>query len=583
MKPQSRAGLPRSRLMLITVVLLACTGIVLARAAYMQLVTDEFYQSRGNERFLREVTIATTRGMITDRNGEPLALSSPVESIVVNPQVLLADSKNIPRLAEALGMPVDALTRRLAQKHDKQFMYVRRHMNPDDAKAVLDLAIPGVRSEREFRRFYPHREVMAHVVGFTNLDERGVEGMELAFDEWLTGEPGKQKVILDRDRRIVENVDLIRPARNGKDLTLSIDRRIQYLAYSELKKTIMDNDARAGTAVVIEVKTGEVLAMVNYPSYNPNSRTPISPALRRNAAVTDVLEPGSTMKPFTVAAAMEDGIDPNMLIPTGPGKYYVAGRPISDTHDYGPVDMRRLLVKSSNIASAKLAARMSSQHMHDILDRFGFGERTQSGFPGESAAVLSAPNKWGPVEKATISYGYGLSVTPLQLAQAYAALANGGVMVDTTFIKGGATSKHKAIDPAIAGQILHMLEAVTETGGTATRAAIKGYRVAGKTGTSRRAIAGGYEKRYISLFAGVVPVENPRFAMVVVVHEPSNGSYYGGLVSAPVFHNVMDGALRLMDVPPDNIEQWYTDAPGAEPVLAAESVAEEPPAAGLMP
>lgn len=583
MKPQSRSGMPRQRLLWIAVVLLLCGGAVVARAAYMQLVTDEFYQSRGNERFLREVTIATTRGMITDRNGEPLAVSSPVESIVVNPQVLMTDSKNIHRLAEALEIPKDVLTRRLAQKNDKQFMYVRRHMNPDDAKAIVDLKIAGVRSEREFRRFYPHREVMAQVVGFTNLDEHGVEGMELAFDDWLTGEPGKQKVILDRDRRIVENVDLIRPATNGKDLVLSIDRRIQYLAYSELKKTIVENDARAGTAVVLDVKTGEVLAMVNYPSYNPNSRSVISPSLRRNAAVTDVLEPGSTMKPFTVAAALEDGIDPNRLIPTGPGKYYIAGHYVSDTHDYGPVDMRRLLVKSSNIASAKLAAEMTSAHMYDVLNRFGFGERTQSGFPGESSAVLSAPNRWGPVEKATISYGYGLSVTPLQLAQAYGALANNGVMVDTTFIKGGATNKHKAIDPAVSSQVLNMMEDVTKTGGTATRAAIKGYRVAGKTGTSRRAVGGGYEKRYISLFAGVVPIDNPRFAMVVVVHEPSNGAYYGGLISAPVFHNVMDGALRLMDVPPDNIEQWYADKTLTGQTVVAEVEDEEPPDIGTLP
>lgn len=569
MRQPSRAGLQRTRLFWIAGALVLCGGAVVARAAYMQLITDDFYQSRGNERFLREVTIATTRGMITDRNGEPLAVSSPVESIVVNPMVLASDSRNVRRLAAALGMPEADLIRRLAQKHGKQFMYVRRHMNPDDARAVVALGIPGVRSEREFRRFYPHREVMAQVVGFTDLDERGMEGMELAFDDWLTGEPGRQKVILDRDRRIVENVDLIRPASNGKDLVLSIDRRIQYLAYSELRKSIRDNDARAGSAVVLDVSNGEVLAMVNYPSFNPNARAAVPPSLRRNAAVTDVLEPGSTIKPFTVAAALEDGIDPNMLIPTGPGKLQVAGHFISDTHDYGPVDMRRLLVKSSNIGSAKLAAMMSSGHMHDVLRRFGFGEDTRSGFPGESAAMLAAPNRWGPVEKATISYGYGLSVTPLQLARAYAALANGGVMPDATFVKGAPGKRHKAVDAAISSQVMHMLEAVTETGGTATRAAIKGYRVAGKTGTSRRAVGGGYEKRYISLFAGVVPVENPRFAMVVVIHEPSNGAYYGGLVSAPVFHNVMDGALRLLDVPPDNIEQWYAET-GAAPVPDTE-------------
>lgn len=559
MKIQTRSTQPRKRLVWIVCVLLLCGSVVVARAAYMQLITEDFYQRAGNERFLREVPIATTRGMITDRNGEPLAVSSPVESIWVNPKELLVDVKRIAELAKALNLPEDELTLKLAQKKDKQFVYLRRHMNPDAAKAVMDHEIPGVYSSREFRRFYPHREVMAHVLGFTNLDEHGVEGMELAYDDWLTGMPGKQKIIRDRRGRIVENVDLIQAAENGKDLTLSIDRRIQYLTYTELKKSVLENHARAGSAVVLDVASGEILAMVNYPSYNPNSRVAISPSLRRNAAVTDVLEPGSTIKSFTVAAALEDGIDPNMLIATGPGKYKIANYYVSDTHDYGPVDMRRLLVKSSNIGAAKLAAMMSNKHMYDVLTRFGFGEKTNSGFPGESSAVLSAPNRWGPVEKATISYGYGLSVTPLQIAQAYATLANNGIRVSPTFIKGGQTEKHKAIDSLIASQVLHMLEGVSSAEGTASLASVKGYRVAGKTGTSRRAVGGGYEKRYISLFAGIVPIEKPRFAMAIVIHEPSGGAYYGGLVSAPVFHNVMDGTLRLMDVPPDNIEQWYAD------------------------
>ncbi len=585
MRMPSRNSQPRVRLVWIVSILLLCTTAVVARAAYMQLITEDFYQSAGNERFLREVTIATTRGMITDRNGEPLAVSSPVESVWVNPQELLVDAKRIPELADLLQLPVDELTARLAQRKDKQFMYLRRHMNPDDAKAILDHDIPGVYSSREFRRFYPHREVMAQIIGTTNLDEHGVEGMERAFDDWLTGTPGKQKIIRDRRGRIVEKVDLIQPAENGKDLTLSIDRRIQYLAYSELKKTIIQNKARAGSAVVLDVNTGEVLAMVNYPSYNPNSRLSISPGRRRNAAVTDVLEPGSTMKPFTVAAALENGIDPDIIIPTGPGKYKVANRYVSDVHDYGPVTLRRLLVKSSNIGAAKLAATMSNQHFYTVLSRFGFGEKTESGFPGESSAVLSAPNRWGPVEKATISYGYGLSVTPLQIAQAYAALANHGELVSPTFIKGGQTHRRQAIKPETAESVIGMMEGVISPEGTAIQAAIKGYRVAGKTGTSRRAVAGGYEKRYISLFAGVVPVEHPRFSMVVVVHEPSGSSYYGGLVSAPVFHHVMDGALRLMDVPPDNIGQWYADKkpPVQAPLPALVPEDDIPPDTGVMP
>lgn len=583
MKLQTRGTQPRSRLTLIVVALLLCGTVVVARAAYMQLVTEDFYQRAGNKRFLREVPIATTRGMITDRNGEPLAVSSPVESLWVNPKEFLLDAKRLPELAKALNLPLDELTLKLAQKKDKQYMYLRRHMNPDAAKLVMMRKIPGVYSSREFRRFYPHREVMAQILGFTNLDEHGMEGMELAYDDWLTGKPGKQKIIRDQRGGVVENVDLIKAAENGKDLTLSIDRRVQYLTYSELKKSVLENHARSGSAVVLDVATGEILAMVNYPSYNPNSRARISPSLRRNAAVTDVLEPGSTIKSFTVAAALEAGIDPEMLIATGPGKYKVANLNVSDTHEYGPVDMRRLLVKSSNIGAAKLAAMMTDQHMYDVLTRFGFGEKTNSGFPGESSAVLSAPNRWGPVEKATISYGYGLSVTPLQIAQAYATLANKGVRVSPTFIKGGQTEKLKAIDPFIASQVLHMLEGVTGPEGTASRASVKGYRVAGKTGTSRRAVAGGYEKRYISLFAGIVPVENPRFAMSIVIHEPSGGSYYGGLVSAPVFHNVMDGTLRLMDVPPDNIEQWYADKAKVTPEPEAIVDEDLPPETAVMP
>lgn len=561
-----------------------CGVVVVARAAYMQLITDDFYQRAGDQRFLRTVPIATTRGMITDRNGEPLAVSSPVESIWVNPKELLVDIKRLGELAKALNMPLDELNLKLAQKKDKQFMYLRRHMNPDAAKAVTDLDIPGVYSSREFRRFYPHREVMSQVLGFTNLDEHGMEGIELTYDDWLTGSPGKQKIIRDNRGRIVENVDLIKEAVNGKDLALSIDRRIQYLAYSELKKAVLKHKARAGSAVVLDIATGEILAMVNYPSYNPNSRVTISPSLRRNAAVTDVLEPGSTMKPFTVAAALEDGVDPNINIPIEAGGYRVANRTITDTHYYGPViDMRRLLVKSSNIGAAKLAANMTNQHLYSVLSRFGFGEKTDSGFPGESAAVLSAPNRWGPVEKATIAYGYGLSVTPLQIAQAYASLANHGIRISPSFIKGAQSEHEKAIDPVIAGQVLNMLEDVTKTGGTATQAAVKGYRVAGKTGTSRRAVAGGYEKRYISLFAGVVPIDNPRFAMSVVVHEPSEGGYYGGLISAPVFHNVMEGALRFMDVPPDNIEQWYADKPMPTPTQEIILDADLPPGAKVTP
>lgn len=574
MKTRARPYDLKVRLTALAVVLGLCGTVLVGRAAQMQLLNKDFYQHQGDARFLREIPIPTSRGMIMDRNGEPLAVSTPVESVWANPKELLQHPERLPELAKALGIPQDVLTQRVAQRSDKEFVYLRRHINPDDAQAVVARGIPGVYSQREFRRFYPHGEVMAHALGFTNIDDRGQEGLELAFDSWLTGKPGAQKIIRDRRGRVVENVDLIRAAEPGKDLTLSIDRRIQYLAYRELKTALLANQASSGSVVVLDIPTGEILAMVNQPAYNPNAREAAIPGTHRNRALTDVVEPGSVIKAITVAAALESGVDPNIVVPTTP--LVVSGHPIRDVHDYGPVTLERLLQKSSNIGASRLALNMSNEHFYDVLHRFGFGESTGSGFPGESAGVLAPPRSWGQLEKATISYGYGLSVTPLQLAQAYAALANDGRLMPPTFVKGGGDGGRQVLDPRIAREVLRMLESVTKTGGSATRAAVTGYHVAGKTGTSRKFTRGGYEKKYISLFAGVVPMDRPKFAMVVVIHNPSGRDYYGGLVSAPVFHNVMDGALRLMDVPPDHIEQWYASdvAPAAPPHAAAAAPAE---------
>ncbi len=577
MKARARPYDLKVRLTALAAVLGLCGVVLVGRAAQMQLLNKDFYQHQGEARFLREIPIPTSRGMILDRNGEPLAVSTPVESVWANPQELLQHPERLPELAKALGIPQDVLTQRVAQRSDKEFVYLRRHINPDDAQAVVARGIPGVYSQREFRRFYPHGEVMAHALGFTNIDDRGQEGLELAFDNWLTGKPGAQKIIRDRRGRIVENVDLIRAAEPGKDLTLSIDRRIQYLAYRELKAALLANQASSGSVVVLDIPTGEILAMVNQPAYNPNAREAAIPGTHRNRALTDVVEPGSVIKALTVAAALESGVDPDIVVPTTP--LVVSGHPIRDVHDYGPVTLERLLQKSSNIGASRLALNMSNEHFYDVLHRFGFGQSTGSGFPGESAGVLAPARSWGQLEKATISYGYGLSVTPLQIAQAYAALANDGRLMPPTFVKGGGDGGRQVLDPRIAREVLRMLESVTKTGGSATRAAVTGYHVAGKTGTSRKFTRGGYEKKYISLFAGVVPMDHPKFAMVVVIHNPSGRDYYGGLVSAPVFHNVMDGALRLMDVPPDHVEQWYAgDAEGAQPSAAAAQ-AEVPSAA----
>ena len=561
MKVRARPYNFRLRLTILAAALGCCGVVLVGRAAQMQLLNRDFYQHQGDQRFLREVPIATSRGMIMDRNGEPLAVSTPVESVWANPKELLQHADRLPELADALGIPREVLTQSIAQRADKEFVFLRRRINPDDAEAVLKRGIPGVYAQREFRRFYPHGEVMAHVLGFTNIDDHGQEGLELAFDSWLTGKPGAQRVIRDRRGRIVENVDLIRAAVPGKDITLSIDRRIQYLAYRELKAALLENGAESGSAVIIDVPTGEILAMVNQPAFNPNAREAADPGTHRNRAVTDVVEPGSVIKPYTVVAALEDGVDPNIIVQTSPGWMMLGKYRISDVHDHGAVDLTHLLSMSSNIGAAKLGLNMTSEHLYDVLRRFGYGDSTHSGFPGESSGVLAPPQTWGMVKRGSISYGMGLSVTPLQLAQAYATLANDGKRMPPTFLKGGQGEPTQAVTPKLAHDVMHMLEGVTQVGGTAQKAAIMGYRVAGKTGTARTASGGGYSRHYVSVFAGVVPMDHPKFAMVVVINNPSGKSYYGGLVSAPVFHNVMDGALRLMDVPPDHIEQWTAGTP----------------------
>ncbi len=438
MKVRARPYNLKVRLMVLAGVLGACGVVLVGRAAQMQLLNKDFYQHQGDQRFLRDVPIATSRGMIMDRNGEPLAVSTPVESVWANPKELLQHADRLPELAEALGIPQDVLTQSVAQRADKEFMFLRRRINPDDAEAVVKHGIPGVYKQREFRRFYPHGEVMAHVLGFTNIDDHGQEGIELAFDNWLTGKPGEQRVIRDRRGHVVENVDLIRAAEPGKDITLSIDRRIQYLAYRELKAALIANGAASGSVVVIDIPTGEILAMVNQPAYNPNAREAAEPGTHRNRAVTDVVEPGSVIKPFTVVAALEAGLDPKTIVQTSPGWMMLGKYRISDVHDHGAVDLTHLLSTSSNIGAAKLGLGMTSEHLYDVLHRFGYGESTHSGFPGESSGVMAPPQTWGMVKRGSISYGMGLSVTPVQLAQAYAALANHGHIMPPTFIKGGA-------------------------------------------------------------------------------------------------------------------------------------------------
>ena len=582
----------RKRLLLVCVLLGAGSMALLARAFNLQVVDQAFYRKQGDARFVREIPIATSRGMITDRNGEPLAISSPVESIWANPRELLKSPERLPQLAQALGMPQDELASRLSARADREFVYLKRRINPDEAARILALDIPGVAGQREYRRFYPQGDVLAHVLGFTNIDDRGQEGLELAFDDWLRGTPGAKRVIRDNKGRIVENVDLVRAAQPGHDLALSIDRRIQYLTYRELRNAVAETGASSGSAVVLDVATGEVLAMANFPTFNPNAVGGSPRDAHRNRAVTDLMEPGSTMKPLTVAAALEAGvITPSTLFDTNPGWIPNGTYRTTDTHNYGVLDTTGVIRKSSNVGAALIARRLSNAQFNEFVRRFGYGRSTGSGFPGEAAGLFPTPDRWSGTSKQTMSYGYGLSVTPLQIATAYAALGNGGLLHQPTFVKGQHNPPRRVLDPRIAHEVLQMMQTVTEPGGTATQAAILGYHVAGKTGTSRKASAGGYSRRYIGYFAGLVPVDHPRFAMAVAINDPdpSRKGYYGGVVAGPVFRNVMEGALRLMDVAPDDLPAWLAAQQAAEArrqkgdgraVLATAAVAPPAVAAG---
>lgn len=569
----------RQRLKWVGLALGLCSVSLVGRAAYVQIINSDFYQRQGEARYLRELPINTSRGMITDRNGEPVAVSTPVASIWVNPQELMRSPDRIPELATALGMPLDELTSRLSQKADKEFMYLRRRINPDDAEKVVALKIPGVASQREFRRFYPQGEAMAHVLGFTNIDDRGQEGLELAFDEWLRGKAGAKRVIRNRKGDTVES-DLLRAAEPGKDLTLSIDRRIQFLAFKELRNALIENKAAGGSMVIMDVATGEVLAMVNLPTYNPNAVGGAAPDTRRNRAVTDLVEPGSTMKPLTIASALQSGVvTKDTTVDTNPGYMAIGRYTIKDVpRNNGVLNVTGVITRSSNIGAAKIAAKMPDQVFYDHVHSFGYGVAPHSGFPGESAGVFPRPARWSGSSKTTLSYGYGLNVTPLQIATAYSALGNGGKLIAPTFVKGQRNEGKQIIDEKVAKEVVAMMETVVTQGG-AKQAAVLGYHVAGKTGTARKAGPGGYERgHYNALFAGVVPASNPRFATVIVINDPQGGKYYGGLVSAPVFHNVMEGALRLMDVPPDDIDSWLAAQQSGKMGHAASSLPTPPPA-----
>jgi cell division protein FtsI (penicillin-binding protein 3) len=446
----------------------------------------------------------------------------------------------------------DDMERKLTQRAGKEFVWLRRRLHPDVAAQIKSLDIPGVFLQKEYRRFYPAGEVAAHVVGFTNIDDIGQEGLELAYNDWLGGEAGRKRVIKDRLGRTVEEVELVQEAKPGNDLHLTIDRRLQYLAYSELKRTVLKHGARSGSVVLMDLESSEILAMVNQPSYNPNQPGSENDGLR-NRAVTDVFEPGSVMKPIAMTSVLEAGeIVPTTSVETTPGTLLISGHTIRDHHNYGLLDLTGIITKSSNVGITKLALELPAERMWDTYRRYGFGEATGSGFPGESAGVLRNHRRWRQLEQATISYGYGMNATALQLAQAYAVIANEGRLRQPTLIQGANNPPISVVDPRLARQIAAMLETVTGPDGTGKQARVPNYRIAGKTGTSRKASASGYASRYVASFAGFAPASSPRLVCIVVVNDPTGDQYYGGDVAAPLFSSVVSGALRLMNIPPDD-------------------------------
>jgi len=525
------------------------------RILYLQLVNKAFLTEQANDRHLRTVQISAHRGTLTDRYGEPLAVSTPVDTVWANPQELKPALARLPELAAVLDQDTEWLERRITSNLDREFVFLQRHLRPAKAEQVMQLGLPGIGTVREYQRFYPAGEVTGHVVGFTNVDDRGQEGLEAAFDHWLKGENGSKRVLQDRLGHVIGDVELLSHARPGKDLRTSIDLRIQYLAYRELKRAVTDSRARSGSVVVLDPNTGEVLAMVNQPSYNPNDRSQYHAEQYRNRAVTDIFEPGSSFKPLVLAAALESGsFSPRTMIDTSPGSLSINNRKITeDEHNLGRVDLTTVLAMSSNVGAARVGLTMEPQTIWKQLTGFGIGRLSDSTYPGESAGVLNDPQHWRTIGQATLSYGYGVAVTTLQLARAYAAIAANGLVRPVSMLAvDEAPAGERVISANTAQELIQMLEAVVAPTGTGKRAAVRNFHIAGKTGTTQKSGVGGYSaERHGAIFAGIAPASAPRLVVVVMIDEPQSQAYYGGDVAAPVFANIVSGALRVMAVPPD--------------------------------
>ncbi len=545
--------LPTWRARVVLAALLAAFAVLAARSVWLQSVHTGFLQEKGEARYSRVLEVPATRGRILDRHGDALAVSTPVQSIWAIPEDVRATPAQLQTLASLLQLERKELERRVGPSA-RDFVYLKRQVSPDTAERVAELGIPGLHQHREYRRYYPGGETMAHVIGFTGVDDAGQEGVELAQQAQLAGAAGSRRVLKDRLGRIVEESGSIRGARDGRDLALALDAKIQNLAFGALKAAVEAHRARAGAIVVLDVRTGEVLALANVPTFNPNNRAKLSGAQLRNRVVTDTFEPGSTLKPFTIALALELGkVTPQSIIQTAPGKLTIGSHTISDSHPLGALSVLQVIQKSSNIGAAKLALQLPREEMHALFRSVGFGAQPQLGFPGEAAGKLREAKTWRPIEQATMSYGHGISVSLIQLARAYSVFARDGELAPLALMKTGAPAAGRQVfSPEVARAVREMLEAAVQPGGTAPRARVMGWRVAGKTGTAHKQENGAYApNKYISSFVGFAPVSAPRLVIAVMLDEPAGGQHYGGQVAAPVFAQVMQGALRLLGAPHD--------------------------------
>ncbi|SMB21016.1 transpeptidase involved in septal peptidoglycan synthesis (penicillin-binding protein 3) [Sterolibacterium denitrificans] len=550
--PVLSTALPLWRSRLVLLVLIASFLLLIGWSFNLQIMESNFLQGKGASRYSRVIELSATRGRILDRHGEALAVSTPVKSIWAIPEDARLQPAQARQLAALLDMNVRELNHKLGSERD--FVFIKRQVAPDVAEKVAALKLPGINEQREYRRYYPAAEVTAHLLGFTGAEDVGQEGVELAFQEQLAGRPGSRRVIKDRRGQIVEDVESIRKPQEGRDITLAIDAKIQYLAYANLLRAVTEHKARAGSIVVLDAKKGEILAMVNLPTYNPNNRSQLSGERLRNRAFTDTFEPGSTMKPFTAALALEKGsFRPETLVQTEPGHLKIGPAIIHDTHNYGLINVSQVIQKSSNVGSAKMALSLPAEQMWGMFDALGFGMPLKLGFPGEVGGRLRPYASWRPIEQATMAYGHGMSVTLMQLAHAYMAFARDGDLIPLSLerLERSPTSGRQVFSAQTAREVRAMLESVVMPGGTAPKAQVAGYRVAGKTGTARKLAGQGYTNKYIASFAGFAPASDPRLIIAVMVDEPTAGGYYGGEVAAPVFAQVMAGSLRTLGVAPD--------------------------------